>query len=81
VFVMQGTAPIHEVNRELGLELPEGPGRATIAGLVIHAAGTIPSRGALLTLARGVEAEVLDASAQRVRAVRLRIFAAEEQTD
>jgi putative hemolysin len=70
--VVAGTAPIREVNRELGLDLPQGEGYSTIAGLCIQLAGVIPSPGTKLQTADGVGLEVVEASARRVRKVRIR---------
>jgi len=69
--LVRGDAPIREVNRALGLELPEGEGYSTIAGLCIALAGAVPERGARLHCEAGVEIEVVDASPRLVRLVRL----------
>lgn len=70
--LLEGSAPLRDVNRALELELPEGPGWTTIAGLVLHEAQRIPSVGDVVTLGDGTRLEVVDASARRVRRVRLR---------
>ncbi|MDP1828134.1 MAG: hemolysin family protein [Archangium sp.] len=70
--LLQGTATVREVNRALGLALPEGEGWKTIAGLVLDRATTIPSTGETVTLTDGTKLEVVDASPRRVRLVRLR---------
>ncbi len=69
--VARGDAPIREVNRALDLELPEGEGYSTLAGLCIALAGGIPSPGARLTSAHGVVLEVLEATPRLVRRVRV----------
>ena len=46
--LVRGDAPIREVNRALALDLPEGEGYSTIAGLCIALAGAVPERGARL---------------------------------
>lgn len=69
-----GRAGIHEINRQLGLDLPERLGVATIAGLVIARAGRIPAPGALITIDRATF-EVVEASAGRVLSLRIRIAA------
>ncbi|ABC80553.1 conserved hypothetical protein [Anaeromyxobacter dehalogenans 2CP-C] len=69
--VVRGDAPIREVNRALHLDLPEGEGYTTVAGLVIAVAGAMPERGARLRLADGTEAEVVEATPRVVRRVRL----------
>jgi putative hemolysin len=70
VAVILGTTPIRDVNRELELDLPDGEWN-TIAGLSIGLAGRIPARGDKLLAPGGIEIEVLDASARRVRSVRI----------
>jgi putative hemolysin len=70
--LVRGDAPIREVNRALALDLPEGEGYTTLAGLCIALAGTVPQRGARLAVADGTEIEVVDASPRLVRRVRVR---------
>ncbi len=72
-FLVPGTAPVHEINRELGTALPVGPGYSTLAGLILHLERAIPVAGARITLPGAVEAEVVEATSQRVRRVRLRL--------
>lgn len=69
--LVRGDAPIREVNRALELDLPEGEGFTTIAGLCIALAGSLPERGTRLRAPDGTQVEVLDASPRVVRAVRL----------
>ncbi|HEV8247700.1 MAG TPA: hemolysin family protein, partial [Polyangiaceae bacterium] len=73
-----GSTPIHEINRTLGLELPEASGYTTIAGLVVARAESIPTSGTLVELAPGISAEVLEATPRQVRWVRLRFTPSEE---
>ncbi len=73
VFLALGTAPVHEINRELGTDLPVGPGFSTLAGLLLHQERAIPAAGARIALPGGIEAEVVEATRQRVRRVRLRV--------
>lgn len=70
--LVRGDAPIREVNRALGLELPEGEGYTTVAGLCIALAGAVPERGTRLRTPDGTEIEVVDASPRLVRLARLR---------
>ena len=70
--LVRGDAPIREVNRALELDLPEGEGYTTVAGLCIAIAGAVPERGARLRAADGTEIEVVDASPRLVRLARLR---------
>lgn len=72
VALVAASTPIHEVNRELSLNLPESVNYATVAGLVLDRAQTIPAVGARVELGAGVEAEVVDANAHQLRRVRLR---------
>jgi putative hemolysin len=69
--LVRGDAPIREVNRALDLDLPEGDGYSTIAGLCIALAGSVPERGTRLHAPDGTQIEVLDASPRVVRHVRL----------
>jgi magnesium and cobalt exporter, CNNM family len=70
--LVRGDAPIREVNRALDLDLPEGEGYTTVAGLCIALAGAVPERGARLRAGDGTEIEVVDASPRLVRLARLR---------
>ena len=69
--LVRGDAPIREVNRALDLDLPEGEGYTTVAGLCIALAGSVPERGARLRSPDGSRVEVVDASPRVVRLVRL----------
>jgi len=69
--LVRGDAPIREVNRALDLDLPEGEGYTTIAGVCIALAGSVPDRGTRLRAPDGTQIEVLDASPRLVRLVRL----------
>lgn len=68
-----GIAQVRDVNRELELDLPEGDGWSTVAGLCLELAGRIPRKGERLLAPGGVELEVAEASAKRVRAVRIHL--------
>lgn len=70
--LVQGTAPIREINRELGLELPDDGDWTTIAGLCLSLAGKVPVVGDVLIAEQGVEIEIVDATPRRVRLVRIR---------
>jgi putative hemolysin len=69
--VVSGEAPLRDVNRALGLSLPEEEDWTTVGGLCLALAGAIPPAGTKLTAEGGVVLEVLEASAQRVQRVRL----------
>ncbi|MDC0712816.1 hemolysin family protein [Stigmatella sp. ncwal1] len=70
-MMVDGTAPIREVNRTLGLELPEGDSWSTVGGLCLSLAGAIPTQHTRLPLPDGTVLEVVDASARRVKRVRI----------
>jgi putative hemolysin len=70
--IVAGVAPIREVNRELGIGLPEEGAWTTVAGLCLAAAGHIPSQGEIIKLPNGLVLEVVDASPRRIRALRIR---------
>jgi putative hemolysin len=70
--LVRGDAPIREVNRALELDLPEGEGYSTLAGLCIALAGSVPERGTRLRAPDGTELEVVDASPRVVRLLRVR---------
>lgn len=74
--VVRGDAPIREVNRELGLGLPEEGGYTTVAGLAIALAGGIPEPGTRLVAPGGATLEVLEATPRQVR--RLRVIPASD---
>ncbi|MDP1828601.1 MAG: hemolysin family protein [Archangium sp.] len=72
LVTVRGTAPIREINRELGVELPEGDW-VTVAGLCLALARQIPAVGDVLVTEDGVKLEIIDASPRRVRSVRLHL--------
>jgi putative hemolysin len=70
--IVSGTTPIREINRALGVALPEEGDYTTVAGLSLSLAGKVPSVGEVLPLPNGVTLEMVDVSPRRVRAVRVR---------
>lgn len=70
--VVHGRVPVHEVNRELGIELPEGSAWSTVGGLATALAGSLPAAGAALDAGHDTTLEVLEVSAHRVHRVRIR---------
>jgi putative hemolysin len=72
-YVIQASTPVHELNRELSIGLPDGPGFTTLGGLVVQRAGHMVKTGERIELPNGIEAEVLDASVRQVRVVRLHL--------
>jgi putative hemolysin len=79
-----GHAAVHEVNRQLDVSLPEGPGWSTVAGLAIARVGAIPPAGTLIALEGGLSLEVLESSGRRIQLVRVRssrVVADEEEEE
>lgn len=69
--VVLGSVTIRDVNRELGLKLPEEGDWTTVAGLCLGLALRIPEVGERVVTGNGITLEVVDASPRRVRAVRI----------
>ena len=63
---------IDELNRVMGLNLPEDAGYDTLGGFVTTTAGKIPSAGMTLEQA-GVKYTILDAEPQKVNRVRIEV--------
>ena len=66
-----GSVPVRDVNRALGLHLPEDGDWTTVAGLCNALAAHIPARGERMTAPRGEVLEVVEATPRQVRRVRL----------
>ena len=71
--VVDGRAAVHDVNRELALNLPESREWTTVAGLAIALAGQMPRPGTRVTAADGTVLEVVEASPRRVHTLRLHL--------
>lgn len=71
-FLVQGIAPVREVNRLLGTALPEGEDWSTLGGLCMALAGAIPQPGATFSTEDKTTLEVVDATPRRVKTVRVR---------
>lgn len=69
--VVAGATAVREVNRALGLHLPEDDGWTTMAGMCLGLVGRIPERGEVIDVGHGVTVEVMDASPRGVRTVRV----------
>lgn len=69
--LVDGSISVHELNRELGLELPLGPRWSTVAGLAIALHGSLPAPGTRLRVDEHVEIEIVDATSRRVRRLKL----------
>jgi putative hemolysin len=72
MVTVAGVTPIRELNRQLDLELPEGEGFSTVAGLCMHVAGRIPPLGAQLTAEDGTLLEVVATAPGRIDRVRVK---------
>ncbi|MGK4006024.1 hemolysin family protein [Sorangium sp. So ce1036] len=71
--LVQGDMPIHEVSRQLDVELPEDDRWSTVAGLCMGLARRIPAPGDVLTTPGGAELHIVDASPRQIRTVRIRL--------
>lgn len=71
-YTVLGTTPIRDLNRELGISLPEGDW-TTVAGLCLALANRIPVAGDRLQVEGGPELEVLAATPRQVQSVRVRL--------
>jgi putative hemolysin len=69
--LVNAALPIRELNRVLGVELPEDGKWHTLAGLTLAVAGRVPTPGESFTLDSGIRLEMVDVSPRRVRSVRL----------
>ncbi len=69
---MHGGMPVHAVNRAIDFDLPESERYSTLAGLCIVLAGHIPKSGDVIAVPGGASLEVVEASARRVKLVRVR---------
>jgi CBS domain containing-hemolysin-like protein len=49
-FEVDGSLPIHELDTDFGLELPESSSYVTLAGLVLERLGHIPQAGQTLVV-------------------------------
>ena len=78
-FLVRGDAPVRDINRALDLDLPEGPGWSTLAGLCLSLAGRIPSVGERLEVG-GTTLEIIDSTERQVRSVRLLKALAKDET-
>jgi putative hemolysin len=62
---------LHDLSRVIGIELDLETDYTTIAGLCMELAARIPKTGAVLTGPSGVQIEILDATPNQVRLVRI----------
>ncbi len=76
VYVVPGREEISDLRRELGLDLPEGE-YETLAGLIIHELGRIPTQGEKLELPN-CTLTVIHASPKRIHKVRVEVHEPED---
>lgn len=69
-----GKAHIDEINEQMGLELPEDGDFDTIAGLVFHELGRVPSTGESILFGDNVRITVLEATRRRIERVRIEVL-------
>lgn len=69
--LVDGAAPVRDVNRALDLHLPEEEAWNSVAGLCLAFANHIPVAGERIALDSGLVLEVVDATPRRVRRVRV----------
>lgn len=69
--LVPGWVPTRKVNRLLGMALPIEHESTTIAGLCMVTAQMVPEVGSTLTASDGTQLEIVEASAKRVRLVRI----------
>lgn len=69
--IVIGNALVREVNRELDLKLPESEHWSTVAGMCIGLSHRLLLKGERVQVPNGPLIEVLDASARKIRAVRI----------
>lgn len=71
-WVVEGRAGVRDVNRALGVELPEDPAWATVAGLVLNRLERIPPAGTTFAEEEsGLTIEVVESTPRRITRVRL----------
>lgn len=76
VYIADARASLEETAVTLKLNLAEddvAEGVDTIAGLITTIVGRVPARGELIVLPFGLECDVLDADARRIKRVRLHV--------
>lgn len=71
-LIVRADTPVRELNRDHGLDLPEGEEWSTLAGLCLELAGRIPEAGTLLKAEDGSVLEILEADPRVIRSVRVR---------
>lgn len=75
-WLILARAPIEQVEAEIGVKLVSGVYEEeidTLGGLIFMLAGHVPAKGEIVTDDSGVQFEVIDADARRIKRVRARL--------
>lgn len=70
-LVVDGMAPVEELERRLGVALPESRDYTTVAGLLLATLNTVPARGTSVVLA-GRRWAVMEMEGPRIRRISIR---------
>jgi len=70
VYEIDAQTSVTDLNRELDLHLPENQEYQTVAGLVINELGTIPAKGAVVSI-DSVTLTVTDSDVRRIRKIQI----------
>jgi CBS domain containing-hemolysin-like protein len=73
-WMVSGLAPISRLDETLGVDLlpdDQEDEADTVGGLVLELAGTVPSRGEIIRHPSGLEFEIMETDARRVKRVRV----------
>lgn len=76
VFVVQALTPLEDFEKAIGMRLRTDEDDAeidTLGGLVFLRTGRVPARGEIVAHESGVEFEVIDADARRIKRLRVRL--------
>ncbi len=76
VFVAQALTPLEDFEKAIGMTLRTDEDDAeidTLGGLVFLRTGRVPARGEIVTHEKGIEFEVIDADARRIKRLRVRL--------
>ena len=71
-FLVRGDTALRELDRVLGIDLDEETEYSTVAGLCIDLHGGIPTKGTVIEGPGGTRFEIVDATPQAVRQVKVR---------
>ncbi len=76
VYVAQALTPLEDFEKAIGMPLRTDEDDAeidTLGGLVFLRTGRVPARGEIVTHENGIEFEVVDADARRIKRLRVRL--------